>query len=76
MGALTFHEETYPTEHPQTTTRTLEVATFDNAVEIRISAAGAERLNNQRVAVTLTKNQAAALITDLQRAADHVFGGD
>jgi len=76
MGALIYHEASYPTEFPRDGKRTLEIVTFDNAVYVRISATGDERMNNQRVAVSLTKAQAAALIIDLQSATDYVFGGD
>lgn len=74
MGAITYHESSYPTEFPRDGERTLEIVTFDNMVELRIGATGDERMNNSRVSVLLTKAQAAALITDLQRAADYVFG--
>lgn len=76
MGALIYHEKPYGTEHPQSARRTLEVATFDNAVDIRISAVDGERLHNGRLSVILSKQEAAALIADLQRAADYLYDGD
>ena len=76
MGALTFHEHDYSTEHPTADQRTLEVTTFDNCVEIRIYQAGDERMHNQRVSVILTKTQAKKLVADLASAADYVFGGN
>lgn len=75
MGALTFHEQHYPSEFPSGALRSFEVTTFDGKVELRIGAIDGERMNNGRVGVALTKTQAAALINDLQRAADYVFGG-
>lgn len=76
MGALTFHDHTYPTEHPANGRRTLEVTTFDNRVELRISALAGEESRNRRFSVILTKTEAAALIEDLSRATEYVYGGD
>lgn len=74
MGSNNYHTANYPTEYPKDAHRMLEVTTFDNLVEVRIYKAGDEKLYNQRVAVSLTKAQAYALIEDLRRAADYVFG--
>ena len=73
MGATTYHESTYPTEWPDGATRTMEVATYNNRIEIRIGAAGNEQARNDRTSVVLTKTQVEALINDLQRAAGYVF---
>lgn len=74
MGALTYHEENYPTEWPTDTTRTLEIVTFNGNVEIRIGAAGDETPKNGRTSAILTKAETLVLIADLQRAADYLAG--
>jgi hypothetical protein len=75
MGALTYHEDHYATDWPEGEKRALEIVTFDNKIEIRIGAAGAEAPRNRRTSVILTKQEAAALQEDLQRATDYVYGG-
>lgn len=76
MGAQTYHEANYPTEWPDTASRTLEVVTFNNHIDLRIGAVGDERPMNGRTSVILTKAQAQALITDLQSAVDYTYSGD
>lgn len=74
MGALTHHEKSYPTEWPSDASRTLEITTFNNCIDIRISSAGNEIAKNGRTAVILTKQQAQELIADLQSATDYLSG--